>query len=660
MATLPAGFEVEKQQGLTLPEGFEIEQQAPPQAIPDLQQQAEVEAIQQQRLEAIPELGQGGLLAGQDPLKGAAITPALLTTTDPRELGQILTSTFPDIGIQETKEGVIIATNNQTGARSVLNQPGLSQLDIVQGLGLAAAFTPAARAAIIPSAIARQAGAGALAAGVTQAAIEAGQVAAGGEFDPAEVALATGLGGAAEVAAPLIAPAARAIGQIPAAATQAITTAGQAISEAGEVIAPTARAIFNFQTPTKQRIAKLIEEGSTDVETARFKLATPTTPGVQPGSRLNEFLNVGGPRIQTDRVAVDAINQGFDEGVIAAVKGASKADKTKLLEMVNIMERGKKNKLFAQENRPSDVAGNTLMSRFRSIVTANKNAGKQLNVVANSLKGKQIDSLPAVSSFVDDLESIGVTLSNDLKPNFSGSDIEGVKGAENAIKQIVNRMKLTKVPDAHDVHRLKRFIDEQVTFGKKVEGLTGRTEGILKNLRRNLDQILDSTFPEYDRVNTIFAETIGAIDSLQDVAGKKLNLTGPNADKAVGTLLRRIMGNAASRVRLLDSVGDIEAVAIKHGGLDVPRIEGVSAGKNDLLTQILFVDELDAVFGPVARTSFQGQLDQALKQGVGAVTTRAGAVDIALTAAGKVAERARGINEAGAFKAIKELLKEKQ
>lgn len=457
----------------------------------------------------------------------------------------------------------------------------------------------------------------------------------------------------------------RAASQVPPVARQAITTAGQAITEAGRAVAPTAAAIFKFQSPTKQRIAKLIEEGSTDVETARFQLAEPRTQlertlGIsaptQPGGRLQEFLNVGGPRVKTDRVAVEAIDQGFDEGVIAAVKGASKADKTQLLKMVDIMEKGKKNRLFAQTNRPSDVAGNTLMGRYRSIVTANKNAGKQLNVIANSLKGKQVDSLPAVNTFIDDLDSIGVTLSSDLKPIFSGSDIEGVRGAENAITQIVNRMKLTKTPDAHDLHRLKRFIDEQVTFGKSIEGLSGRTEGILKNLRRNLDGILDTNFPEYDRVNTVFSETIGAIDSLQDVAGRKLNLTGPNADKAVGTLLRRVMGNQQSRIRLLDSVGDIEAVAIKHGGLDVPRLEGVSAGKNDLLTQILFVDELDAVFGPVARASFQGQIEQAITtaQGLRGVSP----TELALGAAQKAATKARGINQPGAFKAIKELLKE--
>ncbi len=489
-----------------------------------------------------------------------------------------------------------------------------------------------------------------------------------------------------ETGSPLAATAAE---TAPAAALEVLGLkgAGAAISatgRAGRAVAPTIEAAFKVQSPTKQRIARLIEGGSTDVETARFKLDAPaqtagtSTPDVQiigaagqdipglpaplqaagaatgdipkppvpPQTKLQEFLNIGGPRVKTDRTAINAIDQGFDEGVIAAVKGANPEDRTKMLKMVDIMERGKANKLFAAKNRPSDIAGDSLMDRFRSVVSANKKAGSELEGVSKSLKGQQVDFDPAVDAFIDDLDSIGVSINRDLTPNFKGSDIEDLAGPESAIRRVMKRLSGTKPPDAFELHRMKRFIDEQVTFGKSAEGLAGRTVFILKSLRRNLDGILDQNFPEYNRVNTVFSETIGAIDALQDVAGRKMNLTGPNADKATGVLLRRLMSNAQSRVRLLDSVDQIEAVAKKHGGVF----------KDDLLTQVLFVDELDSVFGPVARTSFQGQIDQALKRGVGAVTTKAGAIGVGLEAIGKVAEKVRGIDEKGAFKAIKELL----
>jgi hypothetical protein len=161
----------------------------------------DAEAEQRKRIEALPEVGSGGLLAGEDPLKVAAISPVLLSTTDPREMANIIATTFPSVGITETPEGEILATNNQTGARVVVNRPGLSKLDVLQGLGIISAFTPAGGAATIPARIG-----GAVA---TEAAIQTAQAGTGGEFDPEEVALAGGLGAAAEV----VAPAARAITQ---------------------------------------------------------------------------------------------------------------------------------------------------------------------------------------------------------------------------------------------------------------------------------------------------------------------------------------------------------------------------------------------------------------------------------------------------------------
>lgn len=428
------------------------------------------------------------------------------------------------------------------------------------------------------------------------------------------------------------------------------------VVEAGKEIA---KGIFEFQTPTKQRIAKVIEEGSTDIETARFKLE-PGKEGVAdvPRTKIQEFLDIGGPKVKTDKVAVEAINQGFDEGVVAVIKGANPVDKTAMFKMVDIMEKGKKNALFAKKNRPSDVAGDTLMERFQSVFDANKTAGGELDGVANALKNQKVDFDPAINTFIDDLDSIGVTLTNDLKPIFSGSIIEGITGAEKVITQTINRMKNIKSPDGKKLHDFKKFIDEHVTFGKRTEGLSGRTENVLKKLRRNIDGILDNQFPEYDRVNTVFSETIGAIDSLQDAAGKKMNLTGPNAQKAVGTLLRRLMGNPQSRINLTDAMDEIETAAFKHGAGKLPKLPGESPGRADLMTQVLFVDELDSVFGPVASTGLQAEVGKAVKRGVQAVATKSGAIDIGIEAAGKVAERARGINQAGAFKSIKELLKE--
>lgn len=153
--------------------------------------------------EELPELQNSGLLAGLDipATQRAALTAALITMTDPQEIAKTLQSLSPAIGIQQDEKGNLIAANNKTGARAVINKPGVSGLDALQATGIGAAFAPAGRAATaVGGGLARQAAALGATSAATQAAIEGGQAAAGGEFNPGDVALAGAVGAAAPVA----------------------------------------------------------------------------------------------------------------------------------------------------------------------------------------------------------------------------------------------------------------------------------------------------------------------------------------------------------------------------------------------------------------------------------------------------------------------------
>lgn len=430
------------------------------------------------------------------------------------------------------------------------------------------------------------------------------------------------------------------------AAEHDIGPAGQAAAAIGAgLVAPAAglgvAKAFTHQSATKQRIGRLLEEGAGDIETAKFK--------IRPTSKLEKAISSGGPKVQKDKAAVETIRQGFDEGVIASIKGASRTDKRAMLKMVDIMEKGKREARFGMTNRPSDIAGDSFLKRFNVVKNVNQKAGKQLDKVANKLRNKPVNTGDPVGGFMDDLADMGITVETvDGAPqlNFSGSDIDGLDGPMKAVLRVFEKADALTGRDAYAAHRLKRFIDESVTYGKSGEGLSGKTVGVIKSFRRNLDAELDNTFPAYNKVNTKYSETIGVLDSMQDAAGRKMDLTGPSAEKATGQLLRRLMSNAQSRVNLLDTVNDLESMAVKHGG----------KFDDDLLTQVLFVDELDSVFGPAARTSFQGQISQAVERTAEASVSP---VMAGLRAAGKGAEKLRGINQEGAFKSIKSLLRGK-
>jgi len=394
------------------------------------------------------------------------------------------------------------------------------------------------------------------------------------------------------------------------------------------------RSPFTTKGKAKQRIAQLIDEGSSNIDTALVeKGAKPTTITGQFKEKLLPSFD-----IVDDAAAISAKNQGFDEGVIAAIKVADPQTKKSMQNMLNIKQKASGDRLFEVKNRPTDVVGDNLMKRVRAIQGANKAAGKDLDRVAKDLRGKPADFDTPINQFLDDLDDIGVSLDENLKPRFDGSDIEGVKGAENAIDNIVNRLSKGGKPDAYDLHRAKKFIDEQVTYGKNAEGLAGKTEIILKDLRRNIDSVLDDAYPEYNQVNTAYSETIGALDALQDVAGRKM------------------------RVNLVDAIDEIEGVANKYynytAGIDETRLPDLSATSkkpftDDLLMQVLFADELDAQFKPSARTSFENLATRQIKRGADALTP-SGRQNIILEKGGEVLEKAKGINEENAFKAMRE------
>jgi len=139
----------------------------------------------------------------------AAISAAAMTMTDPQEIANMLKAVSNDvIGISYAPDGAIIATNNETGARGLINRPGMSGMDALQMLGLGALFTPAGKVAsmgvktVLPrvasatmrqqlekAAVRRASYQAAGTFGATQAGIEAGHAAVpGGEFDPEDVA----------------------------------------------------------------------------------------------------------------------------------------------------------------------------------------------------------------------------------------------------------------------------------------------------------------------------------------------------------------------------------------------------------------------------------------------------------------------------------------
>ena len=120
---------------------------------------------------------------------------AIATTSDPAERAKMLQAASPDFGIQYDEKGNIIAANNATGQRVVLNKPGLSASDLFPMSGRVAASIPLASTGGTPLVAGAAMGAK---EGTITAAQEGFQASQGGDFDVGNVIADMALGGLSE------------------------------------------------------------------------------------------------------------------------------------------------------------------------------------------------------------------------------------------------------------------------------------------------------------------------------------------------------------------------------------------------------------------------------------------------------------------------------
>lgn len=365
-------------------------------------------------------------------------------------------------------------------------------------------------------------------------------------------------------------------------------------------------------------------------------------------------VRLSGSQVVPDNEAASAIKQGWKDGTVASIKAATDKDRNAMTKMLNVFKMGEKSDKFRAMNRPADILGDTVQSRVDFLASANQQAGKAIDRIAQTrLRGQAVDYDPAINSFLDELGTLGVKVELDqngvAKAILQGSDIQGDKAAQRILNTVLERLSTAKAPDAYGVHTAKRFIDTQVNYGKKnlANPLTSQAERALKNLRRNLNQSLGERFPDYKAANEKYADTITALDDLQKAAGTQIDFDSPNANKALGTAMRKLTSNYGTRANLIDSLEQANQVASKYGmKLD-----------DDIMNQLIFVNELDRMFGAAAQTSLKGQVSEAMQTGLD--IARGNAAQRAMELVAEKAQNLRGVNKENAIKAMEEILKRK-
>jgi len=338
-----------------------------------------------------------------------------------------------------------------------------------------------------------------------------------------------------------------------------------------------------------------------------------------------------------------------EEADIVAIKNLvqSPEGKTRAQQMLEHAKGAKGDRSYL--SRPTDVVGETIVDYTKTLHTANRKAASQLDDVAGRLRGESFEVATPENLFFDELGRAGVARGDDGALLFDGSDFEDIPAVQKLINNVYSRLR--KVNDAHDAHRLKRYIDEQVSYGKSAEGISGQAERIIKGLRRQVDTQLDTNYGFYNEVNTEFAQTLNMLDQVYDVMGRKFSPGQEYAELRAGQVARRLLGNSANRSDILRVLNMMEQEAVKRGGL-----------QQDVVLQVVFADILEDVFGTQATTGFSGSTARGVQEGTKKAMGIAGNMATgnfrsALSAGAEaVADRVLGTTEAQLIQALEGLI----
>lgn len=590
---LPPGFVLDSEQGAGLPAGFVLDDSQTGSGTPppfmssgvsrgwDTDPSADpIARAQKERIEAIPEIT--GSMKKLSENVGFLQGIGALTAFDPDEFGKILTKADPAIGVVTTPEGERIAVNNKTGAAFSINKLGPSMMDAVQFAGGVSAFTPAGRAGGLLGQVA-----GGMA---TQAAIEGGQAALGGEFNPTDVAIAGAAPVAINMAGKAIGAGVRRFqGRSNAAAQYAddLLTGGtqNQIAQQQAMSVPQRAEMAVKESAKRADIRSAIKQGS--VESVGWSID-----------------DAG--RVVPDQLQRDIIKKGVNDKAVVTLRDMTDGDKVSARKMLDLADNYIKGIKGSERSRPQMVIGENAMKRFEVIAKEQEKASSAIGAaVKNELKGKPVDITQAFDEFLDDLDRLEVKVQPaDGKVSFDKSLITGSNVTP--IKNVINRLK-PSYDNAEDLHKMKQFITNQINYDSPAgKPLDRQAENALKALRAKINDQLRAMSPSYAAANDVYSKAASTIKPFAESMGKKFDPESTRVSNYVGQELRRTLTNYRNSNDLITAIDDLDAVARDFGG----------SFDDDLMNLVVLNSELERIFGTFAPGSAQGVGEKAIEVGL--------------------------------------------
>lgn len=400
--------------------------------------------------------------------------------------------------------------------------------------------------------------------------------------------------------------------------------------------------------------------------------------GVKPTDKGEMPFGKGG--VEKDPLGLEAVRQGWSEGFVAAVKTSSPSTKSVMDQMIQQYRAFRANEAFDPNlPRPSDLAGDAVVTRIEYIKDTIDNANKVKDQIADQVfVGMPVDVNRVGTAFTDALKAQGVELLPDASgvlkvPRFEGSKISVDRTAQRVVKDTIKLLSEAGT-DAASLHALKGQLDALINYRRSAANkLTPDGEKVVKALRREINTVLREASPEYARANDIVSKGLDAFERFDDATASGVKIFEETANKTIGTELRKVFSNYTNRVDIQNAVGNLEQVAkdFAKGGDSKAVVQFSGQVKGPRQTQtpdfdlnaydlVRFASAMDDRIKPVAQKSFAGEMGSAVERGVRRAVDPTGATPFmgaAMDIVGGMMRRGEPVTDVSALNILEELVK---
>lgn len=398
------------------------------------------------------------------------IAAGMLSSLHEDDQMEIIKTADPEAEFRRDQKGNVIVKLG-SGQEALLNAPGFSTADAMQAAAQILAFVPAARMASVGRTLLQKAGIGALGAGTTQAGLQTTSGALGAEdpIKPGEIALAAGLGGAAEMVVPGI--------QMIRGGRQAakVGAATDELADVGESVAKARTAQEGLEAATGQKV------------------------GLFPG--------------QQTQVPIALEKQSFLANLTPSSRKAAAALKSQNAEVNNAVNT------FLDIIAPEQSVGGAT-TRFRTAANLAIDAAKATREEAASGIYKAAFKQGANTNLAPVKKLIAKGIESSAEGGQIQNTLKNISGLLSGGKKVVDGKEVVLKPTLKKLHSAKIEIDRLLQ--KTGEGALGNTtKREVVKIKHALVKQMEEASDLYGQARAEFAKNSPAVNALEDsILGK--------------------------------------------------------------------------------------------------------------------------------------------